>query len=39
MAELSELKGGLTRLKGDIGQRLPALLLGRPNNDAEAERR
>ena len=39
MADLSGLMGNLTRLKSEIQQRLPGALLGRPNNDAEAERR
>jgi len=39
MATYAELRGILTHLKGEIQQRLPSLLLGRPANDAEADRR
>jgi hypothetical protein len=39
MATYSELRGILTQLKGEILQRLPSLLLGRPVNDSEADRR
>jgi hypothetical protein len=39
MADYAALRGSLTHLKGEIQQRLPALLLGRPQNESEADRR
>jgi hypothetical protein len=39
MADFAGLRGSLARLRADIQQRLPGVLMGRPNSDAEAERR
>ena len=39
MATYAELRGQLTHLKSEIQQKLPGLLLGRPADDSEADRR